>query len=69
MFKRIGAGLASAARRVARVMPALLRDLAGLAGVALIAFGAWQIYPPAGFIVAGVLLVVGAIILGMQRGG
>jgi len=34
----------------------LLRDLTGLAGMASISYGAWLTYPPAGFIVAGVLL-------------
>jgi hypothetical protein len=38
------------------------RDIAGLAGAALIAFGAGMIYQPAGFIVAGVLLLVGAML-------
>lgn len=31
--------------------------LMGFTGAALCAFGAWQIYPPAGFIVAGALLM------------
>lgn len=40
-----------------RVAPALARDAAGLSGCALITYGAWQAYAPAGFITAGVMLV------------
>lgn len=39
-----------------------VRDLSGLAGVALISVGAGLIYLPAGLIVAGVLLLAGAMI-------
>jgi hypothetical protein len=39
-----------------------LRTVAGLAGAAFIAYGAWLIYRPAGFIVAGLMLVTGAIL-------
>ncbi|MBP7704189.1 MAG: hypothetical protein KA105_02750 [Caulobacter sp.] len=41
-----------------------LRDGAGLAGAALIAFGAGKIYEPAGFIVAGLFLVAFAVLTG-----
>jgi hypothetical protein len=57
--------LAVAARRVAAAVPNLLRDLAGLAGIGAIAYGAWMIYPPAGFITGGLLLVVGALALAL----
>lgn len=53
----LGAALKAAA-------PALIRDGAGLSGVALIAYGAWLVYEPAGFIVAGTLLVAGALLAG-----
>lgn len=33
-----------------------------LAGAALIAYGAWQVYRPAGYIVGGVLLIAGVIL-------
>lgn len=39
----------------------LLRDLAGLAGAGLAAYGAWLIYEPAGFITGGALLIAGAV--------
>ena len=51
-------------RAVEQAIARKLRDLfcfAGLAGGgALVSYGAWTAYPPAGFIVAGVLLVAGA---------
>ncbi|HMO74563.1 MAG TPA: hypothetical protein PKD99_02325 [Sphingopyxis sp.] len=33
-----------------------VRDGAGFTGCALVSYGAWAIYPPAGFIVAGLIL-------------
>jgi hypothetical protein len=41
-------------------MPAL-EDVVGVAGAALISYGAWLVYRPAGFLVAGALLLIGAI--------
>lgn len=38
----------------------VVRDLIGIAGAGLVAYGAWEIYRPAGFIVGGVLLIAGA---------
>jgi hypothetical protein len=52
----------AAKRRAAEVGAALLRDGAGLAGVALMAYGAWLIYPPAGFIAGGAFLLLGALL-------
>jgi len=43
-------------------------DLAALLGLALLSYGAWRAWPPAGFIVAGVLLLVFAIVAGAARG-
>lgn len=43
------------------------RDIAGIAGVASISYGAWLTYAPAGFLVGGVLLLGGAI--AVARGG
>lgn len=42
-----------------------LRDATGVVGGSLIAFGAWRIYAPAGYIVAGILLLTLAIVLGI----
>lgn len=58
-------------RNALKVAPALARDLAGLTGVGLISYGAWQIYPPAGFIVGGSLMIAGVLLLalGNRRAG
>lgn len=45
---------------LAPVLPVLMRDGLGLAGAALVAYGAWLVYPAAGFIVGGGLLMAGA---------
>jgi len=39
----------------------LLRDAAGVAGVASIAYGSWMVYAPAGFIVGGLLVLAAAL--------
>ena len=44
-----------------------VRDLSGLAGAALVAYGAWLIYPPAGFIVGGLMLLAGAVFSARAR--
>lgn len=40
---------------------AWLADLCAVAGGGLISFGAWQIYPPAGSIVGGFLLLAAGL--------
>jgi hypothetical protein len=45
---------------LAKGLPTFARDAAGLAGCGLVSYGAWLIYDPAGFIVGGLVLVVGA---------
>lgn len=47
-------------QRLGAAGPELVRDATGLSGAALVAFGAGEIYRPAGFIVAGALLLAGA---------
>ena len=42
-------------------MRAWIRDGIGVIGCGLVAYGSWEIYPPAGFIVLGVLLLVGRV--------
>ena len=61
MLNSVAAAMVAGVRAVAAALPVLLRDLVGLAAVASIAYGAWLIYPPAGFIVGGVLLLAGVI--------
>ena len=65
-LSRTWPGLTDGVRRAGRKIPALLTDLAGFVGAASIAYGAWLIYPPAGFLVAGVLLVAGAMFFGRR---
>ena len=57
--------LAVALRTIAMAVPSLVRDLAGLCGVGLVSYGAWMIYPPAGFIAGGILLIVGALLIAL----
>ena len=61
MMKLLGAALCV----VAVAMPGLMRDVVGLCGVGLVSYGAWMIYPPAGFIAGGFLLIVGALLLAL----
>jgi hypothetical protein len=49
-------------------LPKVVCDLAGLSGVASIAYGAWLIFPPAGFLVGGALLLAGALLMGRRFG-
>lgn len=53
--------------RLARRLPEIVGDLAGLAGAAMIAYGAWMISPPMGWITGGVLLVTGALLAARRR--
>ena len=46
--------------RIASKLGVLVRDAIGLAGAGLVAHGAWLVYEPAGFIVAGLLLIAAA---------
>jgi hypothetical protein len=55
--------LAAALRAIAGAVPGLVRDLAGLGGVGLVSYGAWMIFPPAGFITAGLLLIMGSLLV------
>jgi len=58
MMKKIAYVLAA----IGAGLPGVLRDAAGLSGVALISYGAWMLHPAAGFIVAGALILTGAIL-------
>lgn len=66
MMKTFATALVGGLRSLAASVPSLTIDLAGLCGVGLIGYGAWLIYPPAGFITAGILLALGAIVLGAR---
>lgn len=43
------------------------RDSVGVSAVASISYGSWLIYPPAGFIVGGLIILAGVI--AAARGG
>lgn len=60
MMKSLAAG-------AARALPDLLRDACGMAGAGAIAYGAWLVYPPAGFIVGGALVLVGVLLASFGR--
>lgn len=60
MMKSLAAG-------AARALPDLLRDACGMAGAGAIAYGAWLVYPPAGFIVGGALVLVGVLLASFSR--
>lgn len=66
-LQRISNAIASGLRALGKALPALARDAAGLAGATLIAYGAWLVFPAAGYIVGGVLLISGALLT--ARGG
>ncbi|MER8754091.1 hypothetical protein NKH69_00205 [Mesorhizobium sp. M0976] len=59
MLKKLAGPLATIAVR----LPIVLRDLVGLAAVGLISYGAWLVVPAAGYIVCGVLLLAGTILI------
>ena len=44
-------------------MLSLAREIAGVVGVGLASYGAWLAYHPAGFMVAGSLLIAGAALM------
>jgi len=67
MLKTIGTNFVAACSKIGHASADLLRELAGLAAVGLIAYGTWLIYEPAGFIVGGFLLLIGVILLGMKH--
>ena len=49
------------------VLLSAIPDLLALTGAILMAFGAWQVYPPAGFILGGLLLLVVGLIGVIRR--
>ena len=61
----MAAFLAEGLRMLAVALPSFIRDLAGLGGVGLVSYGTWLIYPPAGFITGGALLIVGSLLLAL----
>ena len=62
--------LARIGRAIVRRAPHVLADGLGFAGAGAIAYGAWLIYVPAGFLVGGALAVALSILFGrkLERG-
>lgn len=60
---KIGRSLGVGLLHAGAALPTLFWNLTGLGGMGLIAYGAWLVYEPAGFIVGGVLLLGGALLL------
>jgi hypothetical protein len=61
-MKKIAGGLLAFGKAVAASVPAFVRDMLGLAGAGLIAYGFYLINPPYGYIAGGVLLLLGSIL-------
>lgn len=45
------------------VVPSLAIDAVGIAGAAAISYGTWEVYRPAGIIVAGILMLMFALVM------
>lgn len=65
-LSRVWSGLRKFVASIARRLPGVFCDLAGFAGAGCLAYGARLIYEPAGFLVAGVLLMVFALLIGRR---
>jgi hypothetical protein len=62
----VSAGLRKALLAALRRAPHVILDTAGFAGAGLIAYGAWLIFVPAGFLVGGALLLVLSMLFGRK---
>lgn len=62
--KHIGAAI----RAFGPILSEGIETIALLGGAGLVAFGAWQVYPPAGPITGGVLLIAGVILRARGNG-
>ena len=65
-FSRASAGLRKALAAAARRVPHVLADALGFAGAGAIAYGAWLIYVPAGFLVGGGMLMALSMLIGRK---
>ena len=61
MFRAIAKSCGALITAFCKKLPDLLRDVAGLAAVAMISYGTWLVYEPAGYIVTGILILIGVI--------
>lgn len=62
----MSSSLRKARSAIARRVPHVLVDGMGFAGAGAIAYGAWLIYVPAGFLVGGVLLMALSFLFGRK---
>lgn len=65
-MKNLWIALAKGASWFGVALPALIRSAVGIGGAGLIAYGAWMVYAPAGYVVGGILLIAGVILSEMQ---
>jgi hypothetical protein len=65
-FSRASAGLRKALASAARRTPHVVADALGFAGAGAIAYGAWLIYVPAGFLVGGGMLMALSMLIGRK---
>jgi hypothetical protein len=49
------------------LLESIVIDGSLLAGLGLVTYGAWLIFPPAGFVVAGVLLLAFGVFMGARE--
>lgn len=68
-LRRARGWLKSIAGATWRPIPALFVEVAAIVGASAVAYGVWQIYMPAGWIVGGVELIVFSVLwgIGLQR--
>lgn len=47
--------------KIAALLPGIARDVATLSGLGCVSYGAWLVFPPAGFIVFGAIVLMAAV--------
>lgn len=52
---------ANVVKWIAAAAPAIVRDLVAMAGAALVSYGSWLVFAPAGYITAGLMLLSATI--------
>lgn len=57
----------AALKTIGAAAPAIARDVIGLCGSGLLAYGAWLAWHPLGFIVGGVMSIIAAWLLGLRN--
>lgn len=61
MFAKIWTGICAVGGAMGRALPTVVRDITGIAAIGSIAYGSYLVYPPAGFIVGGAIVLIGVI--------